>query len=317
MIAPFLIRQRYKLIKIISGKHMAAGIEQAIDDVFVTRDKVVEGVLPNWARARPFLRHEYKTYLCSKAPECDLDCQECFEKEALRQSDIEYWKGYDIGFLTGSINGVVVIDIDPRNVPGFTSMDMFLRKIHYGYGDLPPTWTARTGRGGLHLYYKHRLPFKSDKGCTIEGVDFLGENSWCRLPPFATRHGPYWWEIPPCHETLASLPFWVSNIQSMKQNEENLQKNKRPLPYQNKNSDDRTRVEQALERMPISLAYDHNTFCIIGYALCSSGYADLFERWSQTDPNSSKWVTKKQLNLFSRAGAVKLASFFQIAKNYK
>jgi putative DNA primase/helicase len=59
------------------------------------------------------------------------------------------WSDSNVGVATGRRSGIVVVDVDPRN-GGSGALD----EIQHGF-DLPATLTARTGGGGLHLYFRY------------------------------------------------------------------------------------------------------------------------------------------------------------------
>lgn len=83
-------------------------------------------------------------------------------------------EGGNWGYLTGSLNSVVVIDIDTHNgVSGADNLKEFCEKYDI---ELPDTKTVMTPSGGLHMYYK--LPEKYNdvqfiqNHKELEGVDF-------------------------------------------------------------------------------------------------------------------------------------------------
>lgn len=83
-------------------------------------------------------------------------------------------EGGNWGYLTGSLNSVVVIDIDTHNgVSGADNLKEFCEKYDI---ELPDTKTVMTPSGGLHMYYN--LPEKYNETQFIqnhkelEGVDF-------------------------------------------------------------------------------------------------------------------------------------------------
>lgn len=59
------------------------------------------------------------------------------------------WPAANVGIATGAVSGLVVIDIDR---PGGEASRALLEEQ---LGPLPPTLTATTGGGGLHLLYRH------------------------------------------------------------------------------------------------------------------------------------------------------------------
>jgi len=65
--------------------------------------------------------------------------------------------------------GLVVLDVDPRN-DGPSNLRGFVRQ----HGGLPATWTAATGGGGQHLWYRAAGPFK---GKLCRGVDVKAQTA--------------------------------------------------------------------------------------------------------------------------------------------
>src|SRR5215471_15826881 len=60
----------------------------------------------------------------------------------------EFWPQALIGVPTGSISGIVVLDIDRKN-----GVDGYLTLEKIGKSSLPETPMAHTPHGGLHLYF--------------------------------------------------------------------------------------------------------------------------------------------------------------------
>jgi len=95
--------------------------------------------------------------------------------------------------------GVVVLDVDPRS--GGASA---LVELTRPYGGLIPTWTAWTGGGGLHAWYRAGGPFKA-KLCA--GVDLKHRTGYVVVPPSLHPNGKrYVWanDLP-----IAEAPPWL------------------------------------------------------------------------------------------------------------
>jgi hypothetical protein len=120
------------------------------------------------------------------------------------------WPSANIGIATGGLCSLVVIDVDPAN-GGEVSRD----RLQSLMGSLPPTLTAQTGGGGLHLYYRHpggllrntagRLPGIE---CNLPGVDLRGDGGYVVGPPSRHSSGArYAW----VDESLqaAPCPAWL------------------------------------------------------------------------------------------------------------
>nr|DAH82293.1 MAG TPA: Bifunctional DNA primase polymerase [Caudoviricetes sp.] len=83
-------------------------------------------------------------------------------------------EGGNWGFLTGSLNGIAVIDIDTHNgVSGADNLKEFCEKYDI---QLPDTKTVMTPSGGLHMYYKLDEKYNDvqfiQNHKELEGVDF-------------------------------------------------------------------------------------------------------------------------------------------------
>lgn len=86
----------------------------------------------------------------------------------------------NIGTITGRVSGLVVIDIDGQE--GLKSMKLLT---------LAPTLTARTGSGGLHLFYaipKDSDPVSSRVG-VLKGIDIRADGGFIVLAPSMHKSG--------------------------------------------------------------------------------------------------------------------------------
>ena len=95
--------------------------------------------------------------------------------------------------------GVLVVDVDPR-AGGATALAE-LSRVH---GGLSPTWTAYTGGGGLHAWYRVTGPLRA-KLCT--GVDLKHHSGYVVVPPSLHASGRrYTWgnALP-----IADAPDWL------------------------------------------------------------------------------------------------------------
>jgi len=118
--------------------------------------------------------------------------------------DVEQVRDWWVQHPTANIGirpavGVVVLDVDPRN--GGASALVELTRPH---GGLSPTWTAWTGGGGLHAWYRAAGPFKA-KLC--DGVDLKTHTGYVVVPPSLHPSGRrYVWanDLP-----IAEAPAWL------------------------------------------------------------------------------------------------------------
>ena len=112
---------------------------------------------------------------------------------------------------TGEINGIVVIDIDPRS-GGCES----LLKIEEQYGRPPETWEVITGGGGLHLYYRYPQGVKiHSRNGWRPGIDIKAAGGYVLAPPSNHVSGEkYRWTegMAPSEIPLAEIPDWLLKL---------------------------------------------------------------------------------------------------------
>lgn len=109
----------------------------------------------------------------------------------------------NLGIATGALSGVWVLDIDLRD-DGNESV----RKLQAAYGQLPKTWTVKTGGRGRHLYFKYDASHPVGCGTKLAGLaglDWRGNGGYVVAPPSETESEYQWiqapWDVP-----LASAP---------------------------------------------------------------------------------------------------------------
>jgi hypothetical protein len=98
-----------------------------------------------------------------------------------------------IGLLTGSVNGIFVLDVDP-------GADMSGKHV-------PPTPAVKTGRG-MHYYFK----YDGRLGNSVNGetnFDTRGERGFVVVPPSWHHLGGYEWVVDLERDMLADIPDWV------------------------------------------------------------------------------------------------------------
>lgn len=110
------------------------------------------------------------------------------------------WPKANIGVLTGSANGLDVLDVDPKH-NGVESLNAL--------PSLPPTMTAKTGSGGFHYYFAHTNGIKNNNNGKLgQGLDFKTTGGFVIAPPSQHLSGNrYEWldaKTPP-----ATAPDWM------------------------------------------------------------------------------------------------------------
>lgn len=95
--------------------------------------------------------------------------------------------------------GTVVLDVDPRN-----GGDDALAELVTRHGQLPETWTCRTGSGGRHVWLRAAGPFRGQL-CT--GVDLKCHTGYLVMPPSVHPNGHRyrWANAAP----VAHAPAWL------------------------------------------------------------------------------------------------------------
>ena len=82
----------------------------------------------------------------------------------------EHRPALNVGIATGSMSGgLIVIDLDVHEERGEDGTDA-LWEWEREHGELPETVSAKTGSGGVHLYYQANTPISSSVNTTL-GVD--------------------------------------------------------------------------------------------------------------------------------------------------
>jgi hypothetical protein len=118
-----------------------------------------------------------------------------------------YWRipNHNIGIPTGAASGFWVIDLDPPD--GEDSLG-FLQAQH---GELPATRTARTPRGGFHIFFRYPGPIPSTASRIARHVDTRGDGGYVAVSPSVTAAGAYTWCGDPTAE-LATAPDWLVDL---------------------------------------------------------------------------------------------------------
>lgn len=122
-----------------------------------------------------------------------------YQNEKASEDQIQKWfkksKEVNVGIVTGSISGIVVVDVEKGG----------------GVEDLPPTVISKTGGGGWHYYYKHP-GFEVKNSTRIrELTDIRGDGGYVVAPPSLHKSGNnYEWSVSPDIADFAELPAWVS-----------------------------------------------------------------------------------------------------------
>jgi hypothetical protein len=121
------------------------------------------------------------------------------------------WPFANVGVRTGAINGIVVLDIDPRS-----GGDDSLAQLLAVHGQLPDTTEVLTGGGGRHIYFKHPGGnVRNSAGKLGPGLDIRGDGGYVVGPGSLHQSGgDYGFEASstPSECGFADLPGWMLEV---------------------------------------------------------------------------------------------------------
>ena len=113
----------------------------------------------------------------------------------------------NIGIATGAVNGLVILDIDPRH-----GGDESLRRLCTEYGLTLDTPAVRTGGDGAHYYFKHPGGSITSRVGLYLGIDIRADGGYVVAPPSLHKSGKrYAWEPGSGLDdvALAPVPGWL------------------------------------------------------------------------------------------------------------
>ncbi len=123
------------------------------------------------------------------------------------------WPTANVGIRTGTMSGLVVIDVDQRH-EGFDTLYELIK----AHGPLPETVEQVTGSGGRHLLFQHPgRDVKNDSQGKVlgQGIDIRGDGGYIVAPPSKHKDGGvYAWEASslPSKTPLSPLPDWMLTL---------------------------------------------------------------------------------------------------------
>src|SRR5688572_32726626 len=94
-----------------------------------------------------------------------------------------------IGLPTGKKSGIVVLDVDVDD-GGLES----LAKLERAVAPAPKTARARTGGGGIHVFFRNPrgTEIRNSAGLLGPGLDVRGEGGYVVVPPSRTQSSYQW-----------------------------------------------------------------------------------------------------------------------------
>ena len=138
---------------------------------------------------------------------------------------LKLWEGetnrlFNIGVKMGG--GIVAIDLDKPKADGEPDgEDSLMEYAAQHGGEIPPTWTFQTGRGGKQLLFRTDAPIGNFVGI-LPNVDVRGNGGYSMFPPSIHPNGnPYIWlesQNPSAMpEGPAALPGFLLELLTTKQ----------------------------------------------------------------------------------------------------
>jgi hypothetical protein len=126
-----------------------------------------------------------------------------YQQEPARMSQCEEWdrrfldpelgNPYNIGFVTGLVSSLVVVDADTP------------KQVRWCRAHLPPTMEVITGRG-VHFYYRYPLD-AYPRNTKCENFDVRGEGGYVVAPGSIHENGTIYTLVTPWRET-GQLPVF-------------------------------------------------------------------------------------------------------------
>jgi hypothetical protein len=168
----------------------------------------VEDLSPLGQAAIRLARHGFYVFPCAQRQK--VPATRNGFKDAKRDVDaIEAcWSAYphlNIGVRTGAESGIVVLDVDGDE--GWDS----LHELEDQFGDLPPTASVTTPRGGQHFYFVHPgHEIRNTTGFPGPGLDVRGDGGYVLAPPSIAAGGRSYVvdeELAP-----AAMPDWLLKL---------------------------------------------------------------------------------------------------------
>jgi hypothetical protein len=135
-----------------------------------------------------------------------------FQQIRATKAQLDDWftiGGYGMGVVTGQISGTFVLDFDGEEGQSL------LHRLEREHGPLPPTVSALTPGGGIHLLFQHPgIPIATRKQ-VLPGLDVRGDGGFIVVHPSVHKNGRrYEWDADAHPEDLAiaAAPQWVIDL---------------------------------------------------------------------------------------------------------
>jgi Bifunctional DNA primase/polymerase, N-terminal len=114
-----------------------------------------------------------------------------------------HWPAANLGFITGMISGICVVDIDPRN-NGFNTLE----ELDAYNGRMPDdNPLVETGSLGLHHYFALDAPLP--KAAPFQGIEIQADGALVVAPPSLHASGRRYQWLRPLDSPWTPVPDWI------------------------------------------------------------------------------------------------------------
>lgn len=121
------------------------------------------------------------------------------------------WPQAGVGIVTGSLSGIIVLDVDPDKGGDESLLDLTSQQRR-----LPDTVQCLTGGGGKHFYFQTtQTILHNSAGKLAPGLDIRAEGGFVVAPPSLHKSGRcYEWETSsdPANVPVAPIPNWLLQL---------------------------------------------------------------------------------------------------------
>ena len=302
------------------------------------------------------MKKEFENYKNNNLVSFSIRIEQKFNKNLNKwKKDIKFpkdWQNYTleknyfndnfngIALLTGKINNIIVIDID-----NLEHWKMFLEEHNKKE---PDTIKARSGSGGLHLYFKYSDDFhniKSNSKCFGPDYDIdIRTNGGCIIAP-PTKYNnnnlnkevEYTWEKNIFENKIISLPSWIKKLLDKNQDKKNKKIENKDNGYNGDNVENENQfqnivlnqedteidfnsddIEILINLLSNNRCENYNDWVSVGMCLfnLSKNYLYIWRKWSQKSEKYENGSCESKWNSFKKhKEGLKIGSLLLWARN--
>jgi hypothetical protein len=229
-------------------------------------------------------------------------------------SKIKEWAkafpGANIGIVTGTSSGVMVLDVDMKEDANGKDE---LKKLCAQHRKLPETVWAKTPRGGIHIYFRApttaRIRSRTNFPCPA--LDVRANGGYVLAPPSIVDQGTYDYGKRRNGYGIAGCPGWLVEILADKES-----KTYEPRPYTPSSHREIDKLIDALQTIPST---DYHTWVRVGMAIHSVEPNDqglsIFDSWSSSGPGYNPKEVRWKWKSFKAGGVNESTIFYLAAQN--